>query len=50
MSDLRQQDLAILSIDQDIINNLNFDTIIHDFSIMKVNVYIIKYGYILTRV
>ena len=36
MSDLRQQNLAILSIEQDITNNLNFDSIIHDFSIMKV--------------
>ena len=50
MSDLRQQNLAILSIEQDITNNLNFDSIIHDFSIMKVNVYIIKYAYILTSV
>ena len=36
MSNLRQQNLAILSIEQDITNNLNFDSIINNFSIMTV--------------
>lgn len=36
MSDLRLQNLAILSIEQEITNNINFESIIHDFSIVKV--------------
>ncbi len=36
MSDLRLQNLAILSIEQEITNNINFESIIHDFSTMKV--------------
>lgn len=36
MSNLRLQNLAILSIEQEITNNINFDSIIHDFSSLKV--------------
>ncbi len=36
MSDLRLQNLAILSIELEITNNINFESIIHDFSTMKV--------------
>lgn len=36
MSDSRLQNLAILSIEQEITNNINFESIIHDFSAMKV--------------
>ena len=36
MSDLRPQNLAILPIEQEITNNINFESIIHDFSTMKV--------------
>lgn len=35
MSQLRLQNLAILSIEQEITNNINFESIIHDFSSMK---------------
>ena len=43
MSDLRLQNLAILSIEQEITNNISFESIIRDFSNMKVrrvNIYI----------
>ena len=33
MSDLRPQNLAILSIEQEITNNINYESIIHDFSV-----------------
>ena len=36
MSDLRLENLAILSIEQEITNNINFKSIIHDFSTMKI--------------
>ena len=35
MSQLRLQNLAILSMEQEITNNINFESIIHDFSSMK---------------
>ncbi len=35
MSDLRLQNLTILSIEQEITNNINIESIIHDFSNMK---------------
>ena len=47
MSDLRLQNLAILSVEQDITNNIIFEGIIHDFSTKKARIVNIEWYFFL---